>query len=74
MKMASNWTFRFHNMCMPQISGMGKKTVAKSATTLIEAGMVAATKVFRHVPGVAGSQALCTGVHWKIDMTIWAVL
>lgn len=74
IKIPSNCTFRLHCICMPQINGIGRNTVAKSATTLIAAGVVAAINVLRHVPGVGGSQALCTGVHWKMDMTIWAVL
>lgn len=74
MKIPSNGTFRLHSKCSLHISGIGRKTVAKSAATLIAAGVVAATNVFKHVPGVVGSQALCTGLHWKMDITIWAIL
>ena len=40
----------------------------------MEPGMHAASKMFTHTPGVVGSQALWTGLHWKTERKISATL
>ena len=50
-------------MCRFQINGRGSKKVTTSETTLIEAGIQAAKRMFTQEPSTSKSQALCTGVH-----------
>ena len=66
--------FRLRSICKFQINGSGSRTVTTSEAALIAAGMVAAKRGFTQEPSTSVSQALCRGVHWKMERKTSAIM
>lgn len=73
-KMPTSCIFRLRSICKLQINGSGSRTVTTSETALMEPGMDTAKMVFTQEPSTFASQVLCTGVHWKTERSISAIL